>query len=128
VTKDPFDTALIRTILHGPRPAPVPHPEIAGLRDRLAAEPGWRPDVTAVLRYFHRYRDQPGNAAGGVLRPLLAGNRDDGDIEADREHARDIGDEDGVTLCEALLRMSRTQRGKIAARFDYGPATGGPAP
>jgi hypothetical protein len=116
---DILDSEMLRTILYGPRPMPILHPEIASLRRRLDTEPNWKPDVSTLLHYFHTYCDQPGNAVGGVLRPFLSYNHKDNDIIADRDDAIRIGDIDGVTLCDALLRMSRTQRRKVSRRFRY---------
>lgn len=67
---------------------------------------------------MYAYRAIEGNNMGGSLHIVL----DDGNTEYNHvkwciEYARKCGDLKGVELGETLLRMSRTQRRKLAALF-----------
>jgi hypothetical protein len=124
--RDVLDAKLIRQYLCGPNERHAPLPAIEPLRGRLNAEPGWKPTVPEIMPFVRLYRDKPRNAVGGCLRPMLSGNVRDIDIGADRDKAEGEGDADGVALCNALLRMSQTQRHRVCDLFDDDPATDGP--
>lgn len=77
-----------------------------------------KPAVPEVLPLVHAYRDLPGNAVGGSLHIVLDdGNVDDASVAWCRDYARENGDRPGVELAEILLRMSQTQRRKLAGMF-----------
>lgn len=77
-----------------------------------------RPTVPAVLPRVRAYRDQPGNSVGGRLHLVLdGGNTRDSHVQYCLEHAKAIGDTEGAALARILLRMSKTQRGKLASLF-----------
>lgn len=75
-----------------------------------------KPTVPEVLPIARRYFAKEGNAAGGSLHIVLEdGNIDDSSVQFCREWALERGDADGVALADLLLRMSKTQRKKIAS-------------
>jgi hypothetical protein len=77
-----------------------------------------KPTVPDVLPQVWRYRDTPGNCTGGSLHIVLDdGNVEDGHVRHCLDYATAKGDTDGVLLAETLLRMSKTQRLKLARRF-----------
>lgn len=80
-----------------------------------------KPTVLEVMPMIHAYRDTAGNSEGGSLHIVLGdGNTEDVHVEWCIEYAKERGDVAGVELGETLLRMSLTQRNKLAARF-YSP-------
>ena len=73
------------------------------------------PEVEPLVRDFAR---TPGNEVGGHLHIVL----DDGNVHDDHvrfciDAAVDAGDELAAEVGRVLLRMSKTQRLKLAARF-----------
>lgn len=77
-----------------------------------------KPSVPQVTPAVHAYRDSKGNTLGGSLHIVLDdGNVDDFSVKFCIAHARGRDDIEGVALGEVLLRMSRTQRKKIAEQF-----------
>jgi len=67
---------------------------------------------------MREYRDTDGNDAGGSLHIVLDdGNISDDDVTFCINYAKKKGDTKGVELAEILLRMSKTQRRKLAALF-----------
>ncbi len=70
---------------------------------------------------MYAYRDTEGNGVGGSLHIVLDdGNTEDNHVKWCIEYAKDRADAAGVELGETLLRMSRTQRRKLAGLF-YAP-------
>lgn len=77
-----------------------------------------RPTVPEVLPSVRAYCAKPGNAVGGSLHIVLEDNNvDDSDVEFCRQWAVERGDIEGVALAETLLRMSKTQRLKLAGSW-----------
>jgi hypothetical protein len=77
---------------------------------------GVKPTIPEVLPLVRAYIAQPNNAVSGSLHAVLDdGNTQDGHVQHCIEYARERGDEEGARLAELLLRMSRTQRGKLAS-------------
>jgi hypothetical protein len=75
------------------------------------------PEVMPLIQEFYR---KPGNGNGGVLHIVLEdGNVEDGHVRFCLQQARNQGDTDGIQIAELLLRMSKTQRGKISGKL-YG--------
>lgn len=78
-----------------------------------------RPTIPEVMPLVQAYYAKPGNFTGGSLHVVLDdGNVSDSNVEFCISHARARADEDGVRLGEMLLRMSKTQRSKIALSSD----------
>jgi hypothetical protein len=73
-----------------------------------------KPTVPEVLPIVHAYIAKVGNAAGSLHIVLDDGNYSDDNVRFCIQWAMDHGDDDGVALGKLLLRMSRTQRRKIA--------------
>lgn len=74
-----------------------------------------KPTVPEVLPLVRAYFAKPGNAAGGALHIVLEdGNVETKYVEHCLEYARQCNDSDGVALAELLLKMSFTQRTKLA--------------
>ena len=71
------------------------------------------PNVPDVIEKFRNYcgRDTTGRSLHIVL---VDGNLDDKSVLWCRDNAADVGDLEGAELAEILLKMSKTQRGKIA--------------
>ncbi len=87
-----------------------------------------KPTVPEVLPMMYAYRDTEGNGVGGSLHIVLDdGNTEDDHVKWCIEYAKERGDAAGVELGETLLRMSRTQRGKLAGLF-YAPNAPGERP
>lgn len=81
-----------------------------------------KPTVPDVLPMMYAYRAIEGNGVGGSLHIVLDdGNTEDKHVKWCIEHAKERGDVAGVELGETLLRMSRTQRQKLAGLF-YSPS------
>jgi hypothetical protein len=77
-----------------------------------------RPTVAEVLPAVRAYMEKDGNAAGGSLHIVLCdANIEDGHIQFCRKWAMENGDDDGVVLCDLLLKLSRTQRRKIVRMY-----------
>jgi DNA-binding transcriptional regulator YiaG len=73
------------------------------------------PTIPDALPLIRAYCAKPGNTEGGSLHIVLSdGNVKDRDVKLCLGRAAVLGDEDGVALARMLLRMSRTQRSKIA--------------
>ena len=78
---------------------------------------GWeeRPKVPDVVERFKAYHLMHGHGAWGSLHVVLDdGNLADHNVEGCIDWARLQGDEEGELLGRILLRMSKTQRGRIA--------------
>lgn len=87
-----------------------------------------KPTVPEVLPLVWHYRDhyEHGGAGGSLHIVLDDGNVEDSHVEFCRQFAIEHGDSEGEKLAEILLRMSKTQRSKLAARFyDDGQDEGG---
>ena len=70
-----------------------------------------RPTVPEVLPLVRAYYAKPGNEAGGNLHIVLDdGNVEDSSIRFCVEGSVREMDLDGVSLCQKLLAMSKTQR------------------
>jgi hypothetical protein len=81
-----------------------------------------RPTVPEVLLLAAAYYDKPGNSMGGSLHVALEdGNLDDGNLEFCRGWAAKHQDEDGITLANVLLQLTRTQRVRLYAQWPYTP-------
>jgi len=77
-----------------------------------------KPTIDEVLPQVWAYRDIPGNSVGGSLHIVLDdGNASDSDVKFCIDHAEKKNDSEGARIGRLLLRMSRTQRLKIARRF-----------
>lgn len=77
-----------------------------------------KPTIPEVLPIIKAYRDTPGNGAGGSLHAIFDdGNIRDSDIKWCIEYATKEGDKAGTELGQILLRMSKTQRNKLANMF-----------
>ena len=73
------------------------------------------PEVEPLVRDFAR---TPGNEVGGHLHIVLDdGNVEDHFVRSCIEDAESAGDVQAAELGRLLLRMSKTQRLKLAARF-----------
>jgi hypothetical protein len=83
-----------------------------------------KPTVPEVLPMVWAYRDlKPENAVGGSLHIVLDDeNVSDSDVQWCLKRAQELGDAEGAELAAVLLRMSRTQRLKLAAQFYKGPS------
>jgi hypothetical protein len=80
-----------------------------------------KPTVPEVLPVVWAYRDKPNNSVGGSLHIVLEDdNVETGHVQWCRQYAEQQGDSDGVALADVLLRMSITQRLKLADRFHEG--------
>jgi hypothetical protein len=74
-----------------------------------------KPTVPDVLPLARAYYEIAGNEVGGHLHIVLEDyNIDDGSVQFCLDEARAHRDEAGVELASLLLRMSKTQRLKIA--------------
>ena len=83
--------------------------------DREERRKAMKPTVPDVLPITRAYYAKDGNGAGGNLHIVLDDcNVKDGHVIFCKEQCIQRGDSDGLALCELLLRMSRTQRLKIA--------------
>lgn len=72
--------------------------------------------ITDVAPLVHAYRELPGNEAGGNFHLVIDNmNVDDSHVQFCLDQARSTGDAAGVELGEVLLRLSRTQRLKVAS-------------
>ena len=77
-----------------------------------------KPTIPEVIPALKEYYHTEGNAAGGSLHAVLEdGNLRDCDVKYCIEYAKERGDLAGVSLGETLLKMSRTQRNKLANMF-----------
>ena len=73
-----------------------------------------KPAISEVLPLVRDYYNKPGNGAGGSLHIVLDdGNISDGDVQFCLNDAKERGDNDGVSLAEKLLLMSKAQRKKL---------------
>lgn len=75
-----------------------------------------RPTVPEVLPLARAYYAKPGNAAGGNLHLVLDNkNVQDDHVRYCLECAMAADDSAGVELAQTLLKMTKTQRLKLAA-------------
>lgn len=80
-----------------------------------------KPTVPEVPPLVVAYYAKSGHGAGGNLHIVLDDeNVDDGQVQFCLDLARRVGDADGVQLAELLLRMSKTQRLKLACSWRSG--------
>ena len=78
-----------------------------------------KPTIPEVLPLIREYLSKEGNGTGGDYHILLDdGNVSDGDVEFCLDWARKNKDELGIKIGKLLLRMSKTQRLKLAS-FTY---------
>lgn len=74
-----------------------------------------KPTIPEVRDRFAAYHEAPGNGVWGSLHIVLEeGNVRDCHIAASIDWAEERGDREGVELLRILLRMSTTQRKKLA--------------
>lgn len=74
-----------------------------------------KPTVPEVLPLVQAYYAMPGNSAGGSLHLVLDdGNVEDSSVAVCLRYAQEHDDEAGVELATLLLKMSKTQRKKLA--------------
>jgi hypothetical protein len=74
-----------------------------------------KPTIPEVLDDFVSYYKQ--NLAWGSLHAVLdEGNHQDSSVQFCQEWALEQGDTEGYRLACILLRMSRTQRGRLSAK------------
>jgi len=79
-----------------------------------------RPTVPELIPRLKDYYAKPGNGVGGSLHIILEdGNTQDSHVRMCLEWAKERGDADGVMLAEMLLKMTRTQRGKLCNHTFY---------
>jgi hypothetical protein len=72
-----------------------------------------KPTIPEILaRFLAYYRDNP--AWGSLHIVLDDGNVDDASVRFCEEYATEKGDHEGAELARILMRMSRTQRAKLA--------------
>jgi hypothetical protein len=91
-------------------------------RFRGADDVSDKPTIPEVAPLVRAYYAKPGNGVGGSLHIVLEdSNIDDDSVRFCRKYAEERGDSDGVALADILLRMSRTQRGKLAGMWDLKP-------
>lgn len=85
------------------------------MTDKVLAKP-IKPTVPEVLPLVRAYYAKPGNGAGGNLHIVLDDyNVRDDDVQFCLDLAEQFNDEDGAALAKLLLKMSKTQRAKLAA-------------
>ncbi len=73
----------------------------------------------AMLARFRAYRDNGNEYSGGSLHIMIAdGNFASSHIRECIVWAKQFNDREGQELAELLLQMSRTQRRKIAAKWE----------
>lgn len=71
--------------------------------------------VPDVLPSAHAYVSKEGNSAGGELHIVLCDHNVDTDsVNYCLGRSIEVGDKDGESLCNQLLRMTKTQRLKVA--------------
>jgi hypothetical protein len=74
-----------------------------------------KPSIPEVIEDFRAYFAEPGNGAWGSLHIVLDdGNVADHSVAFCVEWSKERGDAEGERLANILLRMSQTQRRKIA--------------
>ena len=79
-----------------------------------------KPTLPEVIPQIDAYYRKPGNGAGGCLHIFLDdGNIRDQDIQFCLELAKSKKDTDAVIISEILMRMSKTQRSRLAG-MDWG--------
>lgn len=77
-----------------------------------------KPTVPEVLPFMREYAALSGNSVGGSFHIVLDdGNVSDSDVEFCIQSAQQKGDTKGIELGELLLKMSKTQRKKLAGLF-----------
>lgn len=77
-----------------------------------------KPKIPEVLPLLRDYAKMQGNGAGGWLHCILDdGNVEDKDVKWCIGGAKSNGDKESVKLGKLLLRMSKTQRRKLAWMF-----------
>lgn len=90
-------------------------PEAVDLGSGALLGEGKKPTISEVLPLVRAYYAKPGNDVGGCLHVVLDdGNVADGHVRACMEFAKKQGDAAGVELAQVILRMSKTQRRKLA--------------
>lgn len=73
------------------------------------------PEIIQLLREFGR---KPKNSVGGNLHIVLEdGNVNDSDVQFCLDAAKADCDAEAVALAEIILKMSKTQRKKLAGMF-----------
>lgn len=83
--------------------------------DGVAPDGAPKPTVPDVLPLVRAYYAKPENGVGGNLHIVLDdGNVEDSHVRFCLDRAHEAGDADGIALAGLLLRMSRTQRLKLA--------------
>lgn len=93
----------------------------AGSTPAIAIEILTKPTIPEVAPLIRAYYRKAGNAVGGSLHLIFEdGNVHDNHIRRALEKARGRGDVDGMVIADKLLRMSRTQRAKLA-RMNWYP-------
>jgi len=74
-----------------------------------------KPTIPDVLPLAERYYSLPGNSCGGNLHICLDDyNVGDSSVEFCLDQAEEVNDEQGIELAQLLLKMSKTQRLKLA--------------
>ena len=77
-----------------------------------------KPTVPEVLPIMRAYRDKPGNAVGGNYHIVLDEcNVSDSNVMYCIQQCERQGDAAGFELGRLLMRMSKTQRSKLAGMF-----------
>lgn len=77
-----------------------------------------KPTIPEVLPLIKEFAKKEGNEVGGNLHITLDdGNVDDGHIQYCLERSCKAGDTLGVRVAETLMKMSKTQRIKLAGMF-----------
>lgn len=77
-----------------------------------------KPTVPEVLPLMREFQTKKGNEVGGVFHIVLDdGNVENSHVEWCLERAKEEGDELAIRLGELLMKMSKTQRLKLADLF-----------
>lgn len=74
-----------------------------------------KPTIPEVLPLVKAWYDKPGNGAGGIFHIILDdGNNQQHWANLALEEAKELGEQDAITLAEKLAAMSPTQRLKLS--------------
>ena len=77
-----------------------------------------KPTIPEVLPLITRFAKLPANSVGGCLHIVLdEGNVDESSVKSCLDYAIERNDSLAVEVAEILLRMSKTQRLKLASMF-----------
>lgn len=84
----------------------------------MEAEQRAKPAIPEVLPLITRFAKVPENNVGGCLHIVFDdGNVDDSSVQSCLDYAIERSDSLAIEVAEVLLRMSKTQRLKLAGMF-----------